>query len=132
MKYLLDTNICIYAINQRSEQIVKRLKAEGRGNLTTSALVAAELAFGVEKSSRPDTKEQLALFLSGLQVLPWTDSAIWHYARHRRLLKEAGTPIGDMDLLIASHALAEGLTLVTNNTREFERIDGLKLENWVA
>jgi tRNA(fMet)-specific endonuclease VapC len=132
MKYLLDTNICIYAINQRSEQIVKRLQSEGRSNLATSAMVAAELAFGVEKSSRPDTKDQLMLFLSGLQVLPWTDAAIWHYARHRRLLKEAGTPIGDMDLLIASHALAEGLTLVTNNTREFERIEGLKLENWVA
>ena len=130
MKYLLDTNICIYAINQRSDHIVKRLKSEGRSNLATSAMVAAELAFGVEKSSRPDTKRQLTLFLGGLQVLPWTEAAIWHCARNRRLLKEAGTPIGDMDLLIASHALAEGLTLVTNNTREFERIEGLKLENW--
>ena len=130
MKYLLDTNICIYAINQRSERIVARLKSEGRDSLTTSAMVAAELAFGVEKSSRPDTKQQLMLFLSGLQVLPWTEAAIWRYARQRRLLKEAGTPIGDMDLLIASHALAEGLVLVTNNTREFERVEGLRLENW--
>ena len=70
MKYLLDTNICIYAINQRSEQIVKRLQSEGRSNLATSAMVAAELAFVVEKSSRPDTKVQLMQFLSGLQVLP--------------------------------------------------------------
>lgn len=131
MKYLLDTNICIYAINQRSDEIVKRLQSAGPEQLATSALVAAELAFGVEKSSRPDTKEKLMLFLSGLQVLPWTDAAIWHYARHRHLLKEAGTPIGVMDLLIASHALAEGLTLVTNNTREFERVEGLQLENWV-
>ena len=74
----------------------------------------------------------MLLFLGGLHVLPWTDSAIWHYARQRRLLREAGTPIGEMDLLIASHALAEGLTLVTNNTGEFGRIEGLKLENWVV
>jgi tRNA(fMet)-specific endonuclease VapC len=101
MKYLLDTNICIYAINERSDAVVKRLKHEGRENLTTSAVVAA-----------------------------WTEAAIWHYARQRRILKEAGTPIGEMDLLIASHALGDDLTLVTNNTREFERIEGLKLENW--
>ena len=131
MRYLLDTNICIYAINQRSDTVVKRLKSEGRTNLTTSALVAAELAFGAEKSNRSDTKQQLLIFLSGLQVLPWRESAIWHYARQRRLLREAGTPIGEMDLLIACHALGEDLTLVTNNTREFERIEGLKLENWV-
>ena len=132
MRYLLDTNICIYAINQRSDAVVERLRLEGRNNLTTSALVAAELAFGAEKSNRSETKQQLLLFLSGLQVLPWSEAAVWHYARQRKLLKEAGTPIGEMDLLIASHALGEDLTLVTNNTREFERIEGLKLENWVA
>ena len=131
MRYLLDTNICIYAINQRSDTVIERLKREGRSNLTTSALVAAELAFGAEKSNRSETKQQLLLFLSGLQVLPWSESAIWHYARQRKLLKEAGTPIGEMDLLIASQALGEDLTLVTNNTREFQRIEGLKLENWV-
>ncbi|MCK9214167.1 MAG: type II toxin-antitoxin system VapC family toxin [Rhodoferax sp.] len=132
MKYLLDTNICIYAINQRSDQLVQRLQAAGPAHLATSALVAAELAFGVEKSKRPDTKEKLMLFLSGLHVLPWTDAAIWHYAKHRRSLQEAGTPIGDMNLLIASHALAEDFTLVTNNTREFERVEGLIVENWAA
>ena len=131
MRYLLDTNICIYAINQRSDTVVERLKREGRGNLTTSTIVAAELAFGVEKSNRSDTRQLLLLFLSGLQVLPWSESAIWHYARQRKLLKEAGTPIGEMDLLIASQALGDDLTLVTNNTREFERVQGLKLENWV-
>lgn len=131
MRYLLDTNICIYAINQRSDSVVERLKLAGRANLATSTIVAAELAFGAEKSNRSGTKRQLELFLSGLQVLSWDESAIWHYARQRKLLKEAGTPIGDMDLLIASQALGEDLTLVTNNTREFERIEGLKLENWV-
>jgi tRNA(fMet)-specific endonuclease VapC len=130
MKYLLDTNICIYAINERSDAVVKRLKHEGRENLTTSAVVAAELAFGVEKSNRSDARQQLMLFLSGLQVLPWTEAAIWHYAQQRKILKEAGTPIGEMDLLIASHALGDDLTLVTNNMREFERVKGLKLENW--
>ena len=131
MRYLLDTNICIYAINQRSDTVVERLQREGRSNLTTSALVAAELAFGAEKSNRSDTRQQLLLFLSGLQILPWSESAVWHYARQRKLLKDAGTPIGEMDLLIAAHALGDNLTLVTNNTREFERIEGLKLENWV-
>ena len=131
MRYLLDTNICIYAINHRSSSIVKRLNLEGQANLTTSTLVAAELAFGAEKSNRLETKQQLLLFLSGLQVLPWSESAVWHYAKQRKQLKEAGTPIGEMDLLIASQALGEDLTLVTNNTREFERIAGLKLENWV-
>ena len=111
--------------------MVERLKREGRPNLTTSTIVAAELAFGVEKSSRNETKQQLLLFLSGLQLLSWSESAIWHYARQRRLLKEAGTPIGEMDLLIAAQALGDDLTLVTNNTREFERVQGLKLENWV-
>ena len=131
MRYLLHTNICIYAINQRSDTVINRLKREGRSNLTTSVLVAAELAFGAEKSNRPETKQQLLLFLSGLQVLPWSESAVWHYARQRKQLKAAGTPIGEMDLLIASQALGEDLTLVTNNMREFERIEGLKLENWV-
>ena len=131
MRYLLDTNICIYAINQRSDTVVERLQREGRSNLTTSALVAAELAFGAEKSNRSDTRQQLLLFLSGLQILSWSESAVWHYARQRKLLKDAGTPIGEMDLLIAAHALGDNLTLVTNNMREFERIEGLKLENWV-
>jgi len=131
MRYLLDTNICIYTINHRSHTVVERFKREGRLNLATSVLVAAELAFGVEKSNRPESKQMLLMFLSGLQVLPWSESAIWHYARQRKLLKEAGTPIGEMDLLIAAQALGEDLTLVTNNTREFERIEGLRLENWV-
>ena len=131
MRYLLDTNICIYAINQRSNTVIERLKREGRNNLATSALVAAELAFGSLKSTRPGTKQQLQIFLSGLQILPWGESAIWHYAKQRKLLREAGTPIGEMDLLIASQALGDDLTLVTNNTREFERIEGLRLENWV-
>lgn len=130
VKYLLDTNICIYAINERSDSVVRRLKLEGRKNLVISSLVAAELAYGVENSARGDAKDQLQLFLSGLQILAWSDTAIWHYARHRKILRQAGTPIGEIDLLIAAHALAEDLTLVTNNTREFERVQGLRLENW--
>lgn len=130
MKYLLDTNICIYAINQRSAAIVEQMQQAGAGSLATSTLVAAELAFGVENSQRKDSKQHLQSFLSGLHILPWSEDAVWHYARQRKLLKTAGTPIGVMDLLIASQALAEDLTLVTNNTREFERVQGLRLENW--
>jgi tRNA(fMet)-specific endonuclease VapC len=131
MKYLLDTNICIYAINQRSPTIVQQMQRAGRENLATSALVAAELAFGVANGIRADSKLHLQTFLSGLHVLAWRESAVWHYARQRKLLKTAGTPIGVMDLLIASQALDENITLVTNNMREFERIEGLRLENWV-
>ena len=132
MRFLLDTNICIYAINQRTDTGVERLKREGQGNLPTSTIVAAKLAFGVQNSKRSsETQQQLLIFLSGLHVLPWGESAIWHYARQRKLLKDAGTPLGEMDLLIACQALGENLTLVTNNTREFKRIDGLKLEIWV-
>ena len=132
MKYLLDTNICIYAINQRSPQIIERMKQEGAKNLTTSALVAAELAFGMEKSTRPGTRAHLEAFLKGLNVLPWGESALWHWARNRHRLQKAGTPVGEIDLLIAAQALGDDLILVTNNTREFERVQGLKLENWAA
>lgn len=130
MQYLLDTNICIYAINERSPAVVRRFREAGFENLAISSVVAAELAFGVENSTRPESRAQLMLFFQCLQILPWSSSAIWHYGRQRKRLKDAGTPIGELDLLIAAHALAENLVLVTNNTREFERIEGLKLENW--
>jgi tRNA(fMet)-specific endonuclease VapC len=76
------------------------------------------------------TRAQLMLFFQCLQILPWSSSAIWHYGRQRKRLKDAGTSIGQMDLLIAAHALVENRILVTHNTREFERMEGLKLENW--
>jgi tRNA(fMet)-specific endonuclease VapC len=133
MRYLLDTNMCIYAMKHQPD-VLRRMQQAREGGLCISAIVAAELAFGVARSAAEHReKNQISLkrFLAALKVQPWPPGAIWVYGQHRQALKQAGTPIGDLDLLIAAHALAENLTLVTNNTREFERIDGLKLENWL-
>ena len=131
MKYLLDSNICIYALNASHRSVLEKFKEHGPANLGVSAIVAAELAFGAENSQRQAASVRaLTMFLESVTVMPWEQSAIWQYARIRKQLKESGKPISAMDLLIAGHALDLGSTLVTNNTREFERVEGLKLENW--
>ena len=102
-------------------------------DLFVSALVAGELAYGVALSSRVEAnRKNLDAFLSLLQIVPWDDQAMWHYGEQKARLKKSGAKIGEMDLLIGCQALALGATMVTNNTREFERIEGLKLENWVT
>ena len=133
MRYLLDTNICIYAMKHHPSvlRLMQQAKHEG---LCISAIVAAELAFGVARSAaahREKNEASLKRFLAAMSVQPWPLDAIWVYGEHRQTLKQTGTPIGELDLLIAAHAQTLGLTLVTNNTREFERIEGLKLANWV-
>jgi tRNA(fMet)-specific endonuclease VapC len=131
--YFLDTNICAYFISRRYPTVTARFRASGPGELAISSLVAAELAYGVEHSARVDTNRQaLTGFLHLVTVLPWDESAMWHFAKNKSRLKKSGTPIGELDLLIGCQALALDAVMVTNNTREFERIDGLKLENWVA
>ncbi len=130
--YLLDTNTVIY-MQRGVQSVLQKLAVVGRSGVALSSLVAAELAYGVEKSAhQARNRERLEHLLLEFNVLPWTHSAMWHYAYHFHALRQKGLPIGHMDLLIASQALAEDATLVTNNTREFERIEGLKLENWVA
>ena len=130
--YLLDTNICIYAL-KLERPVLRKLQEHGSAQIAISSLVAAELAYGVENSQKVESNRSvLEDFLQELPVLPWPEAAMWHYARHRKKLKALGTPIGEMDLLIACHAVAADMTLVTNNTREFERIEGLKLENWIG
>lgn len=129
--YLLDTNICIYAMNGRPS-VLRKFRQHGFERLSISALVAGELAFGVEKSQRHvENKKHLNAFLNAMNILPWDESAIWHFAVNRNRLRQAGTPIGEIDLLLASQALANNAIFVTNNVREFERIEGLQLENWV-
>lgn len=132
MTYLLDTNICIYVINQRPEQVLQRLIQAGRESLVISTVTVAELAFGVEKSQRPDSRSKLERFLSNFPLLDWDQDAAWVYGRVRKSLESRGQRIGERDLLLACQALALGATMVTNNTREFERIDELKLENWAV
>jgi tRNA(fMet)-specific endonuclease VapC len=132
MTYLLDTNICIYIINEQPAQVLRRLIQAGRESLAISAVTVAELAFGIAKSTRPESRSKLENFLSNFPILDWNEDAAWVYGPVRKELEARGQRIGERDLLLACQALARNATMVTNNTREFERIDGLKLENWVA
>lgn len=129
--YLLDTNICIYVINHKPAQVFERFRQFQLGELAISSITASELAFGVEKSGSMRNNQALNKFLAPLEILPYNEQAIWHYAQLRHQLQSSGQLIGSLDMLIAAHALALDCALVTNNTKEFERIDGLKLENWV-
>lgn len=131
MMYLLDTNICIYVINHKPQQVFERFRQYQLGQLAVSSITASELAFGVEKSGSERNKRALKKFLSPLEILPYDEQAIWHYAQLRHDLQSKGQTIGSLDMLIAAHALALDVVLVTNNTKEFERIERLKLENWV-
>ena len=131
MTYMLDTNICIYAIKNKPEQVLRQLKANLQYGLCISAITLAELEHSVEKSASPE-KNTVALmqFLAILDVLPFDDVAASEYGKICAYLQKQGTPIGTMDMLIAGHAKAEGLILVTNNVREFERVPDLEIENW--
>ncbi len=129
--FLLDTNICIYVINHRPAQVFEKFRQFQLGELAISSITASELAFGVEKSGSMRNKQALNKFLAPLEILPYDEQAIWHYAQLRHQLQSSGQLIGSLDMLIAAHALALDCALVTNNTKVFGRIDGLKLENWV-
>jgi tRNA(fMet)-specific endonuclease VapC len=130
---MLDTNTCVYFMKRRHASVVARFQQAQPEGLAISSLVAAELAYGVENSARPDTN-RIALdgFFSAVEVMPWNEDAIWFYAKHKTRLRTVGKLIGELDLLLAAHALALDATFVTNNVREFERIEGLRVENWVA
>lgn len=132
MMWMLDTNICSYAMRRHPIKVKAQFDRVGAENLAISTLVFAELLFGaVRHPARADAiQADIMDFASRLSVMPWSQAAALHYAHLRKTLEGKGTPIGNMDLLIAAHALAEDATLVSNNTREFERVPGLKLENW--
>ncbi len=130
MKYLLDTNICIYLINNRPASVLARFHACAAGEVGVSIVTALELAFGVEKSASARNKLALEKFLAPLEILPLDAAALWHYARLRAHLESRGQTIGALDMQIAAHALGLDCVLVTNNRREFERVAGLRLDNW--
>ena len=130
ISYMLDTNICIYIINARPPSVLARFRRERLGSISISGVTAAELAFGVAKSGSARNREALEMFLAPLEVLPFDASAIWHYGDLRAALERRGEPIGALDTMIAAHAMASNTILVTNNTREFARVAGLRLENW--
>jgi tRNA(fMet)-specific endonuclease VapC len=131
MKYLLDTNICIYIIKEQPAQVLQRLIQAGRDSLAISTVTVAELAFGAAKSVRPETRAKLENFLSKFPILNWDKDAAWVYGNVRKDIEAKGQRIGERDLMLACQALALDVTMVTNNTREFERVEGLRLENWV-
>lgn len=131
MTYMLDTNICIYVMKNKPEKVLERFREELDGGLCISSITLAELEYGMKHSSNPAKNEQALLrFLAPLSILPFGATAASEYGALRTYLQNRGTPIGPLDMLIAGHALAEGLTLVTNNVREFERVPDLRLENW--
>lgn len=132
MIYMLDTNICIYVINSRPAIVLERFRLERIGDIVISSVTAAELAFGVAKSGSVRNRQALDMFLSTLEILPFDESVIWHYGDLRTDLERRGQPIGTLDTMIAAHALSSNTILVTNNTREFERVPGLRLENWAV
>lgn len=130
-RFMLDTNICIYIIKNYPSGLRHRFE-QLRGNLCMSSISLCELRYGAEKSQRrDDSLTELSLFAEMLDVLDFPAHAATYYGRIRRQLERSGQPIGVHDLLIGAHALSENLTLVTNNRREFDRIPGLLVENWV-
>jgi len=131
MKYMLDTNICIYYINKKPQQIKEKVHRHMLDGLCISAITLAELEHGIAKSAYPERNaDELARFLSIFDVLAFDGEAATAYGKIKADLQRKGTPISPMDTLIAAHARAARLILVTNNMREFERVDGLTLENW--
>lgn len=131
MTYMLDTNICIYVMKKKPEKVLQRFREELNNGLCISSITLAELEYGMKHSSNPPKNEQALLrFLVPLSVLPFGPSAALEYGEIRTCLQRQGTPIGPLDMLIAAHARAEGLVMVTNNVREFERVPRLEIENW--
>jgi len=131
LKYMLDTNISIYVIKRRPMAVLGVFNQHAN-QMCISSITLAELLHGVEKSASPEHNlRQVEDFVSRLDVLEYGGKAASHYGEIRADLERKGTPIGVNDLHIAGHARSEGLTLVTNNRREFERVEALRLDNWV-
>jgi len=132
LRYMLDTDICIYAMRNRPPEVRNRLR-ELSGEVCISAITLGELAYGAEKSQRPaENRAIYEQFVANLVTLAFSREAANHYGQIRGTLERLGRPAGIHDMLIGAHARSEGLTVVTNNTREFARMPGLRAENWVS
>lgn len=130
LRYMLDTNICIYVVKHHPASLRDAFNRHSE-HLCISSVVLAELLYGAEKSAQPDhNRDTVERFAARLDVVHFDDRAAAHYGRLRADLEREGRPIGPYDLMIAAHARSLGLTLVTNNEREFRRVPGLLLENW--
>jgi tRNA(fMet)-specific endonuclease VapC len=132
VKVLLDTDVCIAIVN-RDEHVRHHLVRRQPAELRMSAITLAELRFGIAKSAQPKrATSNVRVLLSKIGVVPFDESATEQYGGLRALLERRGSPIGPLDTLIAAHALSLGWTLATHNTREFRRVPGLKVEDWLA
>jgi tRNA(fMet)-specific endonuclease VapC len=132
-RYMLDTDTCSYIMKRSNEGVLKRLQKVAVDDVCMSVISKSELLFGIEVSPRRQQDEAaLNSFLSYVEVLDLPDEAALHYARIRADLQKGGAMIGANDLFIAAHARSLGLVLVTNNTREFGRVQSLKIENWAS
>ena len=131
MKYLLDTNVCVDYLTGRFQSVVERVQRSSPDELCVSSVVAAELRYGAEKSAhRRQNHARLEVFLTEMPVADFDARAASAYGRLRTELERAGAAIGPNDMLIGAHSVSLGLVLVTDNTREFRRIKGLRVENW--
>ncbi len=131
LKYMLDTNICIFTIKNRPPEVRKQFETHAN-QMAVSTVTAMELIYGAEKSAKPaDNLSVIEGFLARLSVLDYDQEAAAQTGQLRSELAKIGKPIGPYDMMIAGHARALGLVLVSNNTREFERVPGLRLEDWV-
>jgi len=126
---MLDTDISSYVIRRRPPTIAQQFDRYAE-QLCVSVMTAAELRFGAIRAGRTELSSLVEAYLARVTILDWPDSATFHYARVRTTLQRLGTPIGNMDLLIACHALVEQATLVTNNLKHFAPVPGLKVEQW--
>ncbi len=131
MKYMLDTNICIYIIKKKPASVIVRLQKTRMSEVCISSITLSELEYGVEKSQKKEqNKIALASFIAPLEVVAYEDLAAAKYGEIRALLEKKGKTIGTLDMLIAAHALSLNLIVVTNNEKEFKRVPDLKVENW--
>ncbi|MBU1901405.1 type II toxin-antitoxin system VapC family toxin [Patescibacteria group bacterium] len=131
-KYLLDTNICIYIIKEKPYTVIKQLKSKNISDIAISSITLAELEYGVEHSSKQlQNRIALSQFLAPIDVISFDGMSAYEYGRIRNDLQKKGSIIGPLDLFIAAHAVSLNRILVSNNIKEFQRVDGLKIENWV-
>lgn len=132
MNYLIDTNICIYIMNNHPPKVIEKFKKVGVGEVGISSITVSELYYGVYKSPQVDKNSQrVGEFLQPFSILPYDENASRSYGIIRNELEKKGKVIGPLDMLIAAHALSNNLILITNNVKEFERIKSLRVENWV-
>ncbi len=131
--FLLDTNICIYIMNDHPPQVIQKFREIGVGNVCVSSITVSELQYGVYKSKQiKKNMKRLDEFLRPFEIIPYDESASIQYGQIRSHLEKKGNVIGPLDMLIAAHALSEKLTLITNNEKEFKRVKSLKVENWIT